>query len=191
MNEVWFIIHFVEFGLGCLCIYYHVSTIQLEDEMSEHRIIFCGTFFGLTAMTLAGNLAACAFSPPSLILETICGFLGFVCYGVTCFLSMYLCEQDIHLSYMSDLEEESHLFFKITQKQGLACLYSACAFLVHGVFAFEALIYSRHRDPSSLEEGKLELNVMLKPWIPLLENKCFIRRMFFQHPTARRTSDMM
>lgn len=184
MNEVWYILKIMELGLGCICTYYHTRGIQLEEETANHSIIYCGTFFGFSIITSMGNLATCLLSPPSLLLESIIGSMGFVFYTITCFFSMYHCELDTHLSYMSDQEELRHQFFIYTRNQGLSSLTAAAIFLVHGVFAFDAFISSRSK--TLPDEEKLDLNIMIKPWGELLSSKKFIRRIFFvpENPVA-------
>lgn len=179
MNEIWYVLKIVELGLGCVCIYYHILGIMLEEEAANHSIIYCGTFFGFSLIAIIGNFAACLLSPPSLALETVLGLLGFIFYVATCFTSMYHCEIDTHLSYMSAQEEMNHKYFMLTRYQGIASLICASVFLLHGAFAYDALIYSR-RTTKVAEEEELDLNIMMKPWAALLNTKKVLRRMFYQ-----------
>lgn len=190
MNEVWYVLKIIEIGLGSLCIYYHIRGILLEEETANHNIIYCGTFFGFSSIAIIGNVAACLLSPPSLVLETVLGVLGFIFYLLTCFYSMYHCEQDTHLSYMSDVEEMTHAYFIFTRNQGKASLFCASVFLVHGVFAFDALIYSRKQTKSIRDEERLDLNIMLKPWAALLNTRKVLRRIFYQPAEVRRSSEL-
>lgn len=179
MNEVWYFLKIFELTLGCICIFYHACEIRLEEEAANHTTFYCGTFFGFSVIVMIGNLAACLLSPPSLVLEALLGSLGFIFYLVTCFFSMYHCEKDNHLSYMSDEEEEDHKYFAYTRNQGVASIWCSSVFLVHGVFAFDALIYSRRLSKPSDEEI-LDLNIMIKPWAALLNTRRFLRRLFYQ-----------
>lgn len=189
MNEVWYILKIIEFGLGCVCIYYHICGILLEEEEANHSIIYCGTFFGFSSIAIIGNFAACLLSPASLALETVLGFLGFIFYVITCFVSMYHCEKDPHLSFMSDEEEMEHKYFILTRNQGIASLMCASIFLVHGVFAYDALTDSRK--VSKVGDGEvLDLNIMVKPWVALLNTKKVLRRVFYQPAETTRMSSV-
>lgn len=179
MNEVWYFLKVFELILGCVCIYYHIRGIFLEEEAANHSIIYCGTFFGFSSIAIVGNLAACLLSPISLVLETVLGFSGLIFYVTTCFFSMYHCEQDTHLSYMSDQEEVGHKYFIFTKNQGIASLMCASVFLIHGVFACDALINSRKLQKVN-DEQKLDLNIMMKPWATIISSKKMLRRIFYE-----------
>lgn len=73
-------------------------------------------------------------------MEAIIAVSGFILFILVAFISMYHCEVDFHMMYLTDIEEAKHHYFKLSRYQSFIALVEAYLFLMHGIFCIDMLM---------------------------------------------------
>ncbi|XP_061394360.1 uncharacterized protein LOC133329917 [Musca vetustissima] len=137
MQQVWFLFKFLETILSAICLSLHLMGVRQDVEPIPHVIIYCGTYFGFTLMSLFGGLGILLGRPAKPLMEVIINGTGALMFVLASLLTMYHAERDFHLMYLSDFEEPQHGFFRHCKQQSVASLATGLLFLLHCVFAVD------------------------------------------------------
>lgn len=134
-----------------VCCLIHIVGFLDHVEPLGHELLFCGSYFGYIFVSCFA-IVGLTREHIMYLEESISSCCGFALFLVTSLLSMANAEQDIHLMYLTDAEENNHRFFSINRMQSIASLAGALTFLMHSVFAMDLLIIkSASSNASSVE----------------------------------------
>lgn len=159
MEEVWFFFKLIEIVLGFTCMAFHIQGFLDDRQPLPHQMYFCGTFFGFTLIAIFGNIGISLGSRPSMLIEAIVSGVATVFFIMSSIFSMYHAERDFHLMYLSDYEESVHPFFAISKKQSIAALTSGLFYMLHTIFAIDALLIT---EEIKLDDESLQAALIAK-----------------------------
>lgn len=144
MQHVWFLFKFLEVIMGCVCLSFHIISLD-ELEPLPHVVFYCGTFFGYTMISFFGTIGILLGRGPKPFMEAITNGLAATMFTLASMLSMYHAENDYHLMYLSDFEEPLHKYFYHCKSQSIASLAGAFLYLLHSMYAFDVVCITKRQ----------------------------------------------
>lgn len=138
----------------------HIVGFSDYGEPFPHLLIMCGTYFAFFIISfftcfgmyyqcivkghcliivLCVCTVLCIGATVPLIVDVIVNSLATICFIATSMLSMAQAENDYHLMYLTDHEEEHHRFFYMNRYQSIASLFTGLWYLMHTVLVLDVL----------------------------------------------------
>ncbi|TDG47493.1 hypothetical protein AWZ03_006085 [Drosophila navojoa] len=150
MNQVWLFFKLLEMIAGCACIYVHrVGT--LNEEPMSHNMFFCGTFVGFVVFEAITCVRLVMGMRTLLRPMLFIGVLAFCMHVLCALVSMRYAEVDFHLLFMTDVGENSHMYFRNCRMQSIVSMVAAGIHLIESVLVLDIIVKIPKTDQFRME----------------------------------------